>query len=235
MKDHLGLAYSTNNGTNWTYLDTPFSNTGFSEVRAIDAHNGQVLVCAKRFGDAFFKIYYSNDSGAVWHECTKAGHRMPNTTYVALNPHQPGHFWVATNGRSYARFTPGAFGAWQQQHFTALMLNDPALSSPVADPDGDGHDNEFEFAAGLLPLDAQSRFLQSIDLVPDQPTQMRLGIAPRLTDRTYLIESSLTLGISDNWQPLTNFTTSDAGTTRTIIDLNATGPVKFYRVRIFGP
>jgi|GEM_PF-1349150 len=101
---HLGLAFSTNNGTNWTYLDTP--NTGFSEVRSLDAHNGQVLVFGRRFGDAHLKIYYSNDNGAVWHECTKAGYRLPNTTGVALNPHSPGAFWVATNGRSYARFIP---------------------------------------------------------------------------------------------------------------------------------
>lgn len=235
LNGHLGLAYSTNNGTNWTYLDTPFSNTGFSEVRAIDAHNGQVLVCGKRFGDAALKIYYSNDNGAVWHECTKAGHRLPNTTYVALNPHQPGHFWVATNGRSYARFTPGAMGEWQQQYFSSLSLNDPTISSAAADPDGDGQSNDFEFTAGLSPLDPQSRFVQAMQTVPGQPAQMQIQIAPRLTGRTYVIESSPTLGLSANWQPLTNFTTSDAGNVRTITDLSATGAAKFYRVRIKGP
>jgi hypothetical protein len=64
---------------------------------------------------------------------------------------------------------------------------------------------------------------------------MRLQIAPRLTDRTYVIESSPTLGLSANWQPLTSFTTSDAGNVRTITDLSATGAAKFYRVRITGP
>lgn len=103
---HLGLAYSDNNGANWTYLDQVFSNTGFSEVRSVDAHDGQVLVCGRRFGDLFTKIYYSGDNGSVWRECTKAGYRLPNASEVALNPHQRGHFWVATNGRSYARFSP---------------------------------------------------------------------------------------------------------------------------------
>ncbi len=31
IEGHLGLAYSTNNGMNWTYVDPPFSNTGFSD------------------------------------------------------------------------------------------------------------------------------------------------------------------------------------------------------------
>ena len=232
MKDHLGLAYSTNNGTNWTYLDTPFSNTGFSEVRAIDAYDGQVLVCAKRFGDSYFKIYYSDNNGALWHECTKAGYRLANATYVALNPHLRGHFWVATNGRSYARFTPGAMGEWQQQFFDAIALNDPAVSGPTADPDADGQTNEFEFIAGLVPTTPQSRFLQSVLPVSGQPTQMRLQIAPRMVDRSYLVETTTTLG---NWQPLTHFTTSDAGNIRTITDQNATGGGKFYRVKISKP
>jgi hypothetical protein len=41
--------------------------------------------------------------------------------------------------------------------------------------------------------------------------------------------------LSANWQPLTSFTTSDAGNVRTITDLSATGAAKFYRVRITGP
>lgn len=228
------LAYSTNNGTNWTCLDTPFSDTGFSEVKAIDAHNSQVLVCGKRFGDTFVKIYYSNDNGAVWHESTKTNHRLPNTTYVALNPHQCGHFWVATNGRSYARFEPGAFGEWQQQHFDDLALNDPNVSASSADADGDGHTNDFEFTAGLTPTDAQSRFLESLSSVPGQPAQMRLVISPRLADRTYTVKTTPSLTASP-WVNLVNSTISDAGIVRTITDLDATGAAKFYYVEITKP
>jgi hypothetical protein len=232
MDGHLGLAYSTNNGTNWTYLDTPFSNTGFSEVRAIDAHDGQVLVCAKRFGDNFLKIYHSSNNGSLWRECTKAGFRFPNTTYVALNPHQRGHFWVATNGRSYARFTPGAMGEWQQQFFDAIALNDPSISGPHVDPDGDGHFNEFEFVAGLDPTHPGSRFVQLALKTPGIPSQTQFQFSPRLTDRSYVVETSTTLG---NWQPLTGFTTSDAGNVRTVTDTNATGHANFYRVKITRP
>jgi hypothetical protein len=120
---------------------------------------------------------------------------------------------------------------WQVQYFG----EDNPLAAPTLDPDGDGQSNNFEFTAGLSPLDAQSRFLQTMQNVPGQPAQMRLQIAPRLTDRTYVIESSPTLGLSANWQPLTSFTTSDAGNVRTITDLSATGAAKFYRVRITGP
>ena len=120
---------------------------------------------------------------------------------------------------------------WQVQYFG----EDNPLATPLLDPDGDGEDNAFEFTAGLSPTDAQSRFLQQIGSVPGQPTQMSFQFAPRLSDRTYIIESSPTLGLSANWQPLTNFTTSDAGYVRTITDLSATGTAKFYRVRITGP
>lgn len=235
MNGHLGLAFSINNGTNWTYLDTPFSNTGFSEVKAIDAHDGQVLVHGKRFGDAFAKIYYSADNGAVWRECTKLGHRLPNVTYVALNPHQRGHFWVATNGRSYARFEPGALGEWQQQHFDDLALNDAGISGNLSDPDGDGHTNYFEFTAGILPTDAQSRFRTQIEPVANQVSRMRLRISPRFTDRSYTVETATTLGLPANWQPLTSFTVSDNGNERTITHTNATGSARFYRVKITKP
>ena len=102
----LGLAYSTNNGVDWTYLDTPFSGSGFAEVRALDALNGQIVVWGRRFGDPFRKIYYSSDNGATFRECTKQGYRFPRVTFLALNPHHRGQFWVATNGRSYARYIP---------------------------------------------------------------------------------------------------------------------------------
>lgn len=192
LNGHLGIAWSVNNGTNWTYLDTPFSNTGFSEIQALDARDGQVLVCGKRFGDTFTKIYYSSDNGALWHECSKSGFRLPTTSEVALDPYHRGSFWIAANGRSYARFTPGSFGAWQQQNFTTLELNDPAVSGLLADPEGDGFNNVAEYA---LTLDPRTPFLGSTSLprmiagagsIPDFRFR-RNGTA---TDVTYLIRSS---------------------------------------------
>jgi BNR/Asp-box repeat len=242
---HLGLAYSTNNGANWTYLNAPNSNTGFSEVRAIDAHNSQVLVCGKRFGDAFLKMYYSDDNGATWTERSKPGYRFPTTTEVALNPHARGQFWIASNGRSYARYalgdaiTPEPFVAWQQAQFTPAMLANPAVSGQDADPDGDGQDNAFEFAAGLSPLDPQSRFVQVIENLPPQigePQIMSLQFAPLVTGRTYILESSPTLDASANWQPSEIKSTTNNGASRTIVtEIDPMQPQEFFRVRIVGP
>ena len=231
----LGLAYSTNNGSNWTYLDTPNSNTGFSEIRALDAYDNQVLVCGKRFGDTSLKIYISDNNGALWRECSKPGFRFPNTSEVALNPHQRGAFWIATNGRSYARFSPGAFESWQQDHFNALTLNDPGISGNTADPDADGQDNHFEFTAGLNPRDAGSRFLQSLQPVLGHPDRRQIQFTPVVAGRTYTIEFNPDLGTNPGWRPLTGFSAATSGNTRTITDLNATEAQKFYRVQITGP
>ncbi len=232
---HLGLAYSTNNGTNWTYLDPPFSDTGFSEVRAIDAHNGQVLVCGKRFGDSFLKIYLSVDNGMVWRECTKAGFRLPNTTYVGLNPHQPGHFWVATNGRSYARFSPGEFEAWQQTFFNDAELNTPSVSARSSDADGDGQTNELEFAAGQNPSDPNSRLSQEILPWEGSPDALSLRIEPRFSDRTYTVQTTTDLSLPDSWQALSNFSVTDDGMVRIFTDWNPIGTKRFYRVKITTP
>lgn len=192
LSGHLGLASSTNNGTNWTYLDTPFSNTGFSVVQALDARDGQVLVCGKRFGDSVVKIYYSSDNGAVWHECSKPGYRLPTTTEVALDPHRRGSFWVASDGRSYARFTPGSFAAWQQQNFTALELNDPAISGAQADPEPDGFNNLAEYALTLDPRAPSRgtavvpRLIFGVGSIPD----FRFRRNSAATDVTYLIRNS---------------------------------------------
>lgn len=135
------------------------------------------------------KIYQSGDNGAVWHECGKAGHRYPTTSDVALDPHHPGSFWVATNGRSYARFTPGACGAWQQQNFSELELNDPLVSGINADPDGDALVNQLEYAFTLDPhLQSQGnpRLVAGAGALPD----FRFHRNPLASDISYRIRSS---------------------------------------------
>lgn len=114
-----------------------------------------------------------------------------------------------------------------------LYFNQPpnANAAPLADPDHDGQNNLFEFTAGLVPTDPQSRFLINAASVSGQPSQKRVIFSPRFGDRTYTVETS-TLLLSNSWSTLSPFSISDAGQQRTVTDTNATGTRKFYRVKI---
>jgi len=120
---------------------------------------------------------------------------------------------------------------WQVQYF-GLPPN--ANAAPGADPDFDGQSNLFEFTAGIVPTNAASFFRIEAAAVPDQPTQKNVVFSPRFNDRTYNVQTSLTL-LAPSWLPLTTFTTSDTATVRTVTDTSATGARKFYRVEITKP
>lgn len=117
---------------------------------------------------------------------------------------------------------------WQFQHFG---LNNPN-AAPLLDPDGDGHNNFFEYNAGIIPTDNTSKFSWRIDPVPGFTNQKKLTFGPRLTDRTYTVEFSTTL---TSWQTLTSASIEDSGLTRTVTDTDATAARKFYRVRVSFP
>jgi len=120
---------------------------------------------------------------------------------------------------------------WQVLYFN-LPPNPNA--APGADPDFDGQDNLFEFTAGVVPTNANSYFRIEAASVPGQPSQKRVIFSPRFSDRTYTVQTSLTL-LVPSWLPLTTFTTSDAATVRTVTDTSASGARKFYRVEITRP
>ena len=119
--------------------------------------------------------------------------------------------------------------SWQSDHFG---LNNPN-AAPGLDPDGDGQTNFFEFTAGIIPTNPLSRFLLRIEPVPGQAGRKDLIFSPRLVDRIYQVKSNT--GLSGPWLPLASFTTSDAADQRTVTDLDATGPRKFYHVEITKP
>lgn len=138
---------------------------------------------------------------------------------------------VNTLPDNYAPFAgDGLPDDWQVQYF---LLN-PANAGPLLDPDGDGQNNRFEFIAGVIPTSAVSRFTLDIQTVPGQSAQKRLVFSPRLTDRTYTVQSVLNPSAGP-WQGLTGATSSDAGNVRTVTDPNAAGLRKFYRVQIQKP
>ena len=134
---------------------------------------------------------------------------------------------IPDNFGSYAG--DGIGDDWQVQYFGQ---NNP-LAAPGLDPDGDGETNFFEFSAGLIPTDPASTFHLRIAPVPGQPAQKRVVFSPRLNGRTYVLQSRLTLG--DSWLPLGSSSQTDNGTERTVTDLDATDPKKFYRVEITRP
>lgn len=128
---------------------------------------------------------------------------------------------------------------WQVQYF-GQPPNPNA--GPLVDPDGDGQDNLFEFLAGVVPIDANSRFTLKIAPVPDPlhpgiflSGQQNLIFAPRFTDRTYSVTAKPNLLTGGDWEEINGATSGDNGTERTITDLNATGPAKFYRIEITRP
>lgn len=131
------------------------------------------------------------------------------------------------NFGSYA--ADGLDDDWQNQYFG---LNNP-LAAPGVDADGDSHTNLFEFTAGLVPTNPQSRFALRNDPVAGQPTQKKIVFSPIVAGRTYTVEfrTSLTSG---TWQPLTGTTQTDAGSERTVTETTS-ATQKFYRVNVSKP
>jgi hypothetical protein len=107
-------------------------------------------------------------------------------------------------------------------------------AADLADPDGDGHDNAFEFVAGLVPNDLASRFTLRIEPVAEEPGQKAIIFRPRLTDRGYVLKYKLSL-TDAVWLTVPNITTSDDGDERTVTDLDASGGARFYQVEITRP
>jgi len=143
-----------------------------------------------------------------------------NLTVLNTNP---------DNFGSYAG--DGIDDAWQVQYFGLNNLN----AGPTKDPDGDGQNNLFEFNVGTVPNDPNSRLQFRIESVSGQPLQKRFIFSPRLTDRTYVVKASTILGTGASWVPLSSSTTSDNGSERTVIDLNATGGRRFYNLEVTKP
>lgn len=134
---------------------------------------------------------------------------------------------IADNFGTYAG--DGIGDDWQFQYFG---LNN-AKAAPAADPDFDGHNNLFEFTAGIIPTDAASKFNWRIDPVPGFPVQKKLIFSPRFVNRTYTVKTATTLGVP--MTTLTGSTFSDNGNERTVTDTSATGGAKFYSVEIVKP
>lgn len=135
---------------------------------------------------------------------------------------------IPDNFGSYAG--DGIDDDWQFQFFGL----DNSDAAPLLDPDGDGQHNLYEFVAGLIPTDPFSRFSLSTGPVPGQPDQAQVVFDPIVADRTYTVVTSSDL-VSGSWVPLIGGSASDNGDQRTVIDPSASGPRKFYSIKIEKP
>ena len=127
---------------------------------------------------------------------------------------------------------------WQVQYFGQPPN---ANAAPNADPSGNGQNNLFKYIAGLNPLDPNARFLLAIAPVPDPahpgqflPGQSNVIFSPRFSDRTYIVKYRTDLA-TGTWLTLSGTTQNDSVTQRTVTDLNASNPQKFYRIEITKP
>lgn len=123
----------------------------------------------------------------------------------------------------------GMDDAWQVENFGSNHLQ----AGPLADPDGDGQNNRFEYTAGTLPLDRNSRFVCSLVPVTLQLRPFRIEIHPILPGRTYELQSSSDLS-SDSWQTVID-KPLDIGSNRYVTDTSPVATARFYRVIISRP
>ena len=124
----------------------------------------------------------------------------------------------------------GLDDAWQVQYFGIGRL----LACPICDPDLDGQNNRFEYTAGTIPTDANSRFRFRIEAVPGVRTIENLVFSPRLPTRTYWAEYR-TNADAGTFVTVPSTSTSDVGLERTIKVLKATNTMRFYRIGITYP
>ncbi len=141
---YTALAHSVNYGTNFAVVGS------FTNVTALDAYNGKVVVCGQMSGDTYLKIYYSSNSGTSWNEITRAGNEFAGALTLALDPYRAGRVFITSSERSVGIFTPGTpEQQWQLNYF---MSTNSGLGANGADPDGNGLPNLVQYALGGDPL-----------------------------------------------------------------------------------
>jgi len=126
----------------------------------------------------------------------------------------------------------GIDDAWQVQYFG---VNNPN-AGPNVDFDGTGQSNLFKYVAGLDPLNPASIFTVQSQRVVGQPLQRNIVFQPLVAGRVYVVQynTSMAPGIG-TWTTLSNISSIDNGNIRTVTDLNASDPDRFYRVQITKP
>jgi hypothetical protein len=120
--------------------------------------------------------------------------------------------------------------SWRMYYFGTTQ--NVGSAADTADPDGDGFSNLFEYVAGLVPTDSNSRF--SLQVVAGQPGQTQIIFSPIVAGRTYTVSYKTNL-TDPSWTPLTNSLSNDNGNVRTVTDLSPGIGPRFYHVEITLP
>jgi hypothetical protein len=119
-------------------------------------------------------------------------------------------------------FRSPEFLSWLRIYFSEEDLYDVLLADSLADPDGDGDSNEFEFVAKLNPTDREIHF--KIYFMGDAREQLRIG--PVSSGVTYDTQYSTDL---DEWIPISSALYQQVGD-EFLIDLSSMPSNTFYRV-----
>jgi glycosidase len=161
-----------------------------------------------------------------------------NGNVIATSPCLPfqangNHTFVANFTNSTADTVgDGILDCWRQRYFGGTGTSTNASSCATCDADGTGQNNRFKFVAGLDPTNPASLFVLQVQNVPNQPTHKNLMYWPIATGCTYVVESTTDL-VSGVWSPQPVSAPLTNGTQVTVMDPNATGPLKFYRLEIY--
>ncbi len=187
-------AYATNSiGTSYTTPVSAFSTLSAAPtVTAITPNGGPI---AGGQSVTITGTNFTGTTGVTIGGTAATGVTVVNaTTITATTPAQAAgtaSVVVTTPGGSnpfnllYTYLTPQE--AWRLQFFG--ITTNTGKAADTADPDGDGNDNRFEYAAGLIPTDPNSRFKVRVEKVVGQPTQRAIIFSPLVltAGRTYAV------------------------------------------------
>lgn len=132
---------------------------------------------------------------------------------------------ISDNFGAYAADSIG--DDWQFTYFG----NPPnADAAPSANPDGDPHDNLFEFLTGYNPIVSTEFFTFKIASVTG--TNATLELSKVIPGTRYRIERSSDLGQTEPWSEIMNFTTASEVLEHPITDPAADPISEFYRISV---
>lgn len=120
------------------------------------------------------------------------------------------------------------FETWRPRFFSAIELNDPRISGPESDPDGDGQSNGAEFASGTHPRDPASALRLRVGRRPDGGVRLWTSV---VTGRDYTVQYRTSAGTGE-WLALENLgpATCDCEVEISAGTAEVAGATRFFRV-----